>query len=136
MQVEVPGGRGRPSTIVDKDEGLGKVPIVSQYIYSILCAHIILYVYICFEYVIILFCSDISLLYLCPQSIFKMQGFLAISRIEYTTILHMYTFAVNRSYYSITLNTPFFWSVWCWKVEEATTKFQRNGWYCHCWQCF
>jgi hypothetical protein len=25
MQVEVSGGRGRPSTIVDKDEGLGKV---------------------------------------------------------------------------------------------------------------
>lgn len=25
MQVEVPGGRGKPSTIVDKDEGLGKV---------------------------------------------------------------------------------------------------------------
>ena len=25
IQVEVSGGRGRPSTIVDKDEGLGKV---------------------------------------------------------------------------------------------------------------
>jgi hypothetical protein len=25
MQVEVSGGRGKPSTIVDKDEGLGKV---------------------------------------------------------------------------------------------------------------
>lgn len=27
MQVEVPGERGKPSTIVDKDEGLGKVLI-------------------------------------------------------------------------------------------------------------
>jgi hypothetical protein len=25
MQVEVSGGRGKPSTIVDKDDGLGKV---------------------------------------------------------------------------------------------------------------
>lgn len=25
MQVEVSGGRGKPPTIVDKDEGLGKV---------------------------------------------------------------------------------------------------------------
>jgi len=25
MQVEVSGGRGKPSTVVDKDEGLGKV---------------------------------------------------------------------------------------------------------------
>ena len=29
MQVEVPGGRGKPATIVDKDEGLGKVRTVS-----------------------------------------------------------------------------------------------------------
>lgn len=25
LQVEVPGGRGKPSIIVDKDDGLGKV---------------------------------------------------------------------------------------------------------------
>ena len=25
MQVEISGGRGKPSTIIDKDEGLGKV---------------------------------------------------------------------------------------------------------------
>jgi hypothetical protein len=31
MQVEVPGGRGRPSIIVDKDEGLGKVNVFSFY---------------------------------------------------------------------------------------------------------
>lgn len=30
MQVEVSGGRGRPSTIVDKDEGLGKVNIYTS----------------------------------------------------------------------------------------------------------
>ena len=29
VPVEVSGGRGRPSTIVDKDEGLGKVIVVS-----------------------------------------------------------------------------------------------------------
>lgn len=29
VQVEVSGGRGRPSTVVDKDEGLGKVTILS-----------------------------------------------------------------------------------------------------------
>lgn len=29
VQVEVSGGRGRPSTIVDKDEGLGKVNLMT-----------------------------------------------------------------------------------------------------------
>ena len=31
VQVEVPGPRGRPSTIVDKDEDLGKVMNCSKY---------------------------------------------------------------------------------------------------------
>lgn len=34
MQVEVSGGRGRPSTIVDKDEGLGKVSAY-KYLYAV-----------------------------------------------------------------------------------------------------
>lgn len=29
LQVEVPGGRGKPSIIVDKDDGLGKVSTLS-----------------------------------------------------------------------------------------------------------
>ena len=33
VQVEVSGGRGRPSTIVDKDEGLGKVIYVPFQLY-------------------------------------------------------------------------------------------------------
>lgn len=42
MQVEVSGGRGRPSTVVDKDEGLGKVkfsPTTETYtiMYLFLC---------------------------------------------------------------------------------------------------
>lgn len=35
VQVEVSGGRGKPSTIVDKDEGLGKVNML--YIFHSLC---------------------------------------------------------------------------------------------------
>lgn len=41
MQVEVSGGRGRPSTIVDKDEGLGKVN-----------SPVLHYMFIGYEYVI------------------------------------------------------------------------------------
>lgn len=32
MQVEVPGGRGKPPIIVDKDEGLGKVKMKKKYL--------------------------------------------------------------------------------------------------------
>lgn len=45
LQVEVSGGRGRPSTIVDKDEGLGKVSSMAVFsldmllIFSIICGH-------------------------------------------------------------------------------------------------
>ena len=31
IQVEVSGGRGKPSTLVDKDEGLGKVNRIYGY---------------------------------------------------------------------------------------------------------
>uniref|UniRef100_A0A2P2MCI3 Acetyl-CoA acetyltransferase1 n=1 Tax=Rhizophora mucronata TaxID=61149 RepID=A0A2P2MCI3_RHIMU len=46
VPVEVSGGRGKPSTIVDKDEGLGKVLVfslnhsqISRYMYSSVCRH-------------------------------------------------------------------------------------------------
>lgn len=34
MQVEVSGGRGKPATIVDKDEGLGKVIVMNIHVHT------------------------------------------------------------------------------------------------------
>ncbi|KAL1291603.1 hypothetical protein AAHE18_20G211700 [Arachis hypogaea] len=42
VPVEVSGGRGKPSRIVDKDEGLGKLPTVPAKNLAGFCLHLIL----------------------------------------------------------------------------------------------
>lgn len=59
IQVEVSGGRGKPSTLVDKDESLGKVKIIfgnrdsfalSEIYISFMCVCVCMHICLCMKF--------------------------------------------------------------------------------------